>query len=702
MTADGAAAAPSEHGQPWLHELEIAVHGNATFLSDRDGNLGARGTGFFVEDRRVLSMLSLACGARPPVTVAAHSSGGRTSILAIARHLGTPGPDPTVEVHRDRVLRLGGLVETITVRSRADAVVAGTITVRVGGDGADLDAVKSGVPAGELMPASLDGGSRLAWHDHRHRTTVTSSHGTASLAHDGSGELSWEFHLEPGTQHSVDLVVEVTRTSATPFDAEPGAHLLDWSALDIRAQDRRLDLTVAASFADLTGLALTDPESPKDVFAAAGTPWYLTLFGRDALWTARLTLPFGTTLAEGTLRTLARRQGKVDNLENAEERGKILHEVRRKGFADASSDLRLPPVYFGTVDATPLWVSLLHDAWRWGMPGSAVAELRPNLDAALGWMRRSVATSQDGFLRYVDSTGSGLANQGWKDSGDAMRRRDGTIANAPIALVETQAYAVEAALSAADLLEQVSGESGDELRGWAAELAARVREHFWVSDSAGPYLAMALDGNGRPVDGVGSNMGHVLGTGVLTPEESRLVARRLADPDLLGHYGVSTLGRSNPAYNPIGYHTGSIWTHDTAICALGLVRDGHTEVSARVLRSLIEAASHFEFRLPELYGGDVGLGRPVPYPASCRPQAWSAASAAAVVSGALGMHADVPGRRLTLNPMRPGPFGELSVSGIRVAGELCEVHLDAHGEVTDFKAPSWLEVEVLQPVAEPD
>ena len=702
MTADGAAAAHVGHEQPWLHTLEIAVHGNATCLGDRNGNLGATGTGFFVDDRRVLSVLSLTCDGRPPAPVAASSSGGRTSILSVARHLGTPGPDPTVEIHRDRTLRLGGMVETITVRSRADSVVTGTITVRVGGDGADLDVVKSGLGVGDLIPVSLDEGSRLTWRDQRHRTTVTSTHGTSTIAPDGSGELSWEVLLEPGAQHVVDLVVEVTRTSATPFDADPGAHLLDWSALCVRAQDRRLDLTVASSFADLTGLALTDPESPQDVFAAAGTPWYLTLFGRDALWTARLTLPFGTTLAEGTLRTLARRQGTVDDLENAEERGKILHEVRRAGFADASTDLRLPPVYFGTVDATPLWVSLLHDAWRWGMPSATVAELRPHLDGALGWMRRSVDTSQDGFLRYVDSTGSGLSNQGWKDSGDAMRRRDGTIANAPIALVETQAYAVDAALSAAELLEQVSGESGDQLRGWAAELSERVREQFWVSDSAGPYLAMALDGDGRPVDGVGSNMGHVLGTGMLSPEESRLVARRLADPDLLGAFGVGTLSRSNPAYNPIGYHTGSIWTHDTAICALGLARDGHTDASARVMRTLLEAASHFEFRLPELYGGDVGLGRPVPYPASCRPQAWSAASAAAFITGALGIQADVPRRKLTLNPMSPGPFGTLSVSGLRVAGEPCELHLDAAGEVTELKAPSWLQVEVLNGERSPD
>lgn len=692
MTATEAATTPPPPQQPWLHQLEIAVHGNATCLSDRDGNLGIPGTGLFVDDRRVLSVLELTCDDRRPITVGATSSGGGTSILAAVRHLGNRGHDSTVEIQRDRVLRDGEMVETVTVRSRATVRVAGTITVRVGGDGCDLDVVKGG-RTGDLLPVSVAGDRQLAWEDVRHRTTVTASDGTATVTPDGSGELSWEVLLEPGSSQSVDLVVAATRTSPTIFDADPGAHLLDWSTVAVRAQDRRLDLTVAASFADLAGLALTDPESPQDVFAAAGTPWFLTLFGRDSLWTARLTLPFGTTLAEGTLRTLARRQGTVDNPENAEAPGKILHEVRRATFQDAENQLHLPPVYYGTVDATPLWVVLLHDAWRWGMPASSVASLRPALDGALGWLRRSVETSPDGLLRYIDSAGTGLANQGWKDSGDSMRRRDGTIAKAPIALVETQAYAVQAALGAADLLEQVSGESGDSLRAWAGELSQRIRSQFWVTDADGPYLAMALDGDGNPVDGVGSNMGHVLGTGALTAEESLLVAGRLASPDLLGEYGVGTLGRGNPAYNPLGYHTGSIWTHDTAIAALGLARDGHTEASARVVRSLVETATPFGFRLPELYG-DVGLGRPVPYPASCRPQGWSAASAAAVVSCVLGIRADVPAGRLTLNPMRPSPFGELTVTGLRVAGEPVSVHLDADGAVRDVAAPSSLKVEV--------
>ena len=199
------------------------------------------------------------------------------------------------------------------------------------------------------------------------------------------------------------------------------------------------------SLADLAGLLLADPDAPADVFAAAGSPWFLTLFGRDSLWTARMTLPFGTDLARGTLHTLARRQGTSTEPSTGEEPGKILHEVRRSTYADPSSHLHLPPVYFGTVDATPLWVCLLHDAWRWGLPDADIVALAPHLDRALAWQAASVERSPDGLLRYVDESGHGLANQGWKDSGDSMRRRDGSIAPAPIALVETQAYAVQAA-----------------------------------------------------------------------------------------------------------------------------------------------------------------------------------------------------------------------------------------------------------------
>jgi glycogen debranching enzyme len=341
-----------------------------------------------------------------------------------------------------------------------------------------------------------------------------------------------------------------------------------------------------------------------------------------------------------------------------------------------------------------LWILLLHDAWLWGLPDHVVIGMSGNLRRAVDWLRASADASHDGFLRYNDPTGRGLSNQGWKDSHDAMRRRDGSIGEAPIALLEVQAYAVQAAHAAADLNERLLGESGDELRTWAEALSERVRRHFWVADAEGRYLAMALDRNGTPVDGVASNMGHVLGTGLLTAPESAEVAARLTSPDLLGPFGIGTLGRRNPAYNPIGYHTGSVWVHDATICARGLAADGHAEAAGATLRALLEGAMHFDFRLPELYGADPSIGKPAPYPASCRPQAWSAASAVAMVTTALGLEPDVPCGRLTVRPLRPSPFGALRVSGIRVGEHTVTVEVDSAGRVVSVEAPDSLTVDV--------
>jgi glycogen debranching enzyme len=341
--------------------------------------------------------------------------------------------------------------------------------------------------------------------------------------------------------------------------------------------------------------------------------------------------------------------------------------------------LHLPPLYYGTVDATTLWVQLLHDAWRWGMAESEVEDLLPHLDAALGWLARSVANAPDGLLRYRDTSGHGLANQGWKDSDDSMRRRDGSLAPTPIALVEAQAYAVSAARKAAALLDHFGRGGGPSWRSWADELGERIRSRFWVDGPDGCYLAMAIDAAGHPVDGVGSNMGHVLGTGALRPDEAAAVVSTLTGPTMFGRFGIHTLSKDNPGYNPLGYHTGSVWAHDTAICAVGMAAEGHQVASGQVVRSLLEAAAAFDYRLPELYAGEAALGRPAPYPASCRPQAWAAAAAAAAVTALLGLEVDIPARTLRLRPVRPSPVGRLVVSGVRFGAADITVRVDADG-----------------------
>ncbi|MGZ4600720.1 MAG: glycogen debranching N-terminal domain-containing protein [Oryzihumus sp.] len=686
---------PGEPQQPWLYDLSICVSGNVTALSAASGQVeGAGAQGVFVDDRRVLSVLDIRLGDQATAPVAAASAGPRSEFLGSARHLGNPGSDPTVEVLRRREVVAQGVREQVEVRSRADVPVVADLLVRLAGDAAPISRVKSGIAEGTPLPAMVRDG-QVTWGDEDHEVVVSFDPAPSQLSAGAHGAVaSFPLEVPPGDRATVTLTLLVARRGTSGLDADGGAARLDWDDVAVEADDPRLGPALAMGMTDLRHLTLTDPQAPADVYAGAGTPWYLTLFGRDSLWAARMALPFGTTLAGGTLRALARRQGTVLDAVSAQAPGKIPHEVRRTAYVDEVKGLALPPVYYGTIDATPLWVSLLHDAWLWGLPEAEVVALLPHLRAATRWLTEHAAPDDDGLLKYLDTTGTGLANQGWKDSADSVRWRDGRVADGPIALVEAQAYAVEAADAAATLFDAFGQDGAAELRAWADGLRTRFRQRYWAEGAEGPYLGIAVDGHGALVDGVGSNMGHVLGTGTLDPDEAARVSATLSGPTMLGRYGIGTLATDNGGYNPIGYHTGSVWTHDTAICALGMVREGHRDPAVAVGRSLLAAAVPFGYRWPELYAGSGVLDRPAPYPASCRPQAWSAASAAALLTVALGFEPDAPAGRLVLRPARPAAYGAMTVHGLRFVGHRFGVRCLADGTTEVLGAPSEVAITV--------
>jgi glycogen debranching enzyme len=670
---------PSPIPQPYLHELVTCVHAPTVALSGVDGQIRAGGTqGAFRHDSRVLSELVVDVDGQEPVAVGYDEpAAGTARFTSVVRHLGDPTADPTVRIERERYVDSDGMRERVALLNTSRGTISATVRVSVAVDFAAMDAVKHGeVTAGSEPDVSAP--DTIGWTGRRARSTLrTTQPPQRRVEPGGRVRLTWQVTLPAHTTWAVDLVVSATSLEVDPaqtFLPAVGSGWLPVTATGPRDLVRLLERGVA----DLGALMLADPQSPKDTFAAAGSPWFLTLFGRDSLWTARLTLSLGTDLARGTLHALARRQGTRHDPETAEAPGKIPHEVRCLPQHIVEDKL----VYFGTVDATALWVCLLHDAWRWGMPSTEVAELLDPLQAALRWLVEDADADGDGFLEYLDQTGHGLANQGWKDSGDSIQFPDGSIADPPIALSEAQAYAYEAAMCGATLLEAFSRPGADEVRRWGTRLRERFREAFWVSDSRGRFPAIALDGAKRPVDVATSNLGHLLGTGLLTRHEASLVAARLSEPDLDCGFGLRTLSADAAGYNPLSYHGGSVWPHDTAIAVCGLSREGHNQVAASLAAGLLRAAPTFAHRLPELYAGTDARTRlaPLAYPASCRPQAWSAAAVVAVLQAALGLSADVPGGRLTVQPRADfAEFFPLAVSGLQVAGAPLDIAVDAAG-----------------------
>jgi glycogen debranching enzyme len=684
---------------PYLHNLVVSLSTPGLAMSPVSGQLtGENATGFYLSDRRVLSRLVLTVGGESPEPLLGRATAAATArFVGVARSVGDNSPDPTVVVERRRSVMPDSIREVIIMKSRARAPVTATLGLELQTDLADVFAVRDGIRS-QAVASVVDVGA-VRWQATDGATVVATLLPPADEV-TASGDLLWEIGL--GRDESWSLTVDVALVDdPVPAVLAPPTRTDVVLEPAVRCFDRRLAEFVRSSVADVTALIAADAEASDDHIAAAGAPWYLTMFGRDAIWTARLLLPLGTELAGGTLRALARRQGQRDDPLAEEQPGKIIHEVRRghrtlTHVTRSGRALALAPRYYGTVDATPLWICLLHDAWRWGLPADDVRCLLPALNAALDWLARATRDG-DGFVQYASTAERGLVNHGWKDTADAVQFADGTRAEPPVALCEVQGYAYEAARGGAELLAAFNQPNASTWQDWAAELRDRFRARFWVSDEDDGYPAIAVDGSGRPVDTVTSNIGHLLGTGLLDDEEADRVVRHLARADMDSGLGLRTMSSLAAGFNPNSYHCGSVWPHDTAITLRGLyaVRsDGAQQLARRLIEGLLHAAAAFDFRLPELYGGESVAGEPVPYPVACRPQAWSAAAAVAALSAILGLDADVPGGQVTVRPLRPSPVGELTVSGLRVGDDLLDLALSAAGDVDVVRSPRGLTVTV--------
>jgi glycogen debranching enzyme len=421
--------------------------------------------------------------------------------------------------------------------------------------------------------------------------------------------------------------------------------------------------TYRRSVVDLAALRSYSTLEPSGAMPAAGLPWFMAAFGRDSLLVSLQALPFDSHLASTTLKVLAAQQGTHLDAFRDEEPGKILHEAR---FGELTAFCERPhSPYFGSADSTPLWLVLLDEYELWTGDEELVRSLEHNARAALRWIDEYGDRQGNGYVSYERGEPTGLDNQCWKDSWDGVQFRDGTIAKAPRACCEIQGYAYDAKRRCARLARTFWGDPAlaERLEREAADLKARFNRDFWMPDRQ--CFALAIDGDGRVVDAITSNIGHLLWSGIADDDKIPHVVRHLMGPALFSGWGVRTLADSEGGYNPIGYHVGTIWPHDNSIIALGLNRAGYREQSSRIAAGILQAAVYFKHRLPEAFAGypRERTRFPVEYPTACSPQAWAAGAPLLFIRTMLGLQPR--GNRLTVDAELPPDIDWLEVRGLR-------------------------------------
>jgi glycogen debranching enzyme len=608
-------------------------------------------------------------------------------------------PQQTLNIRRIRAIN-GRLFERVRVKNYNGHAISLDLAFSLAADFADIFEVRGMVREehGELEAPVVndrvvdlahlgrDGVRRLT------RIEFATTPDRIDEEDDGTVTATFRLHLGPYQTRMLGLTVDpiTDGVEPAPLEFDVAVHDLrrsyeDWErdSTQVVTDNELFDQLLERSIRDVR--ALSTRTADGHLMLAAGIPWYVTLFGRDALIAAHQLLSVNPTLARDTLELLAHHQGRREDPWRDEEPGKILHEIRHGELAGAGDIPHTP--YFGSIDATP-WFLILYGAHlRWTGDLDVARALLPNAEAALGWIDEYGDRDGDGFVEYQTRSPGGIRNQGWKDSHDAIVHADGRMAETPIALAEVQAYVYLAKLRMADVYEALGQEQRAEfLRGQAHELRRRFNDAFWMDDEQ--YFAGALDRDKRQVRTVMSNPGHALYCDIADPDKARAMAKRLLAPDMFSGWGVRTMSKSAAGYNPMSYHNGSVWPHDNALIAAGLKRYGFVRSTNRVATALFDAAIHADYlRLPELFCGFTrrSPNRPVSYPVACSPQAWAAGAPFLMLQAMLGISARAERNLLTVNePHLPSWLHTVELRNLRVGSSRITLLFRREGEITSF------------------
>ncbi len=667
------------------------VEGTSFSISSSSGDMEPGAVdGLFFEDTRFVSTWRLRLDEEPPQPLAVLPRHPFAATFVARGHPQPGHADSTLLLQRTRYVG-NGMREDVSVRNLGHESAACSLTFDLHADFAHIFEVKEARIKGRGRHSiEVDRSTMVFTHDLfevRRGLTVRFPDearvipGVARMdvvvPPEGEWHASLEFLLSVDGEE-----VELRYRGDDPANhSAPATRQRAWEQRTprVRCDDKSVEATFLQSERDLGALRIFDPNYSNRTIIAAGAPWFMTLFGRDSLITSMMTLDVDPSIASGTLLTLARTQGsRIDDL-TEEQPGKILHEMRR-GLT-STPKTRSGSTYYGSIDSTPLFVVAVGELHRWGVSEAIVADLLPHVDRALEWIEHFGDLDGDGFVEYQRATDRGLLNQGWKDSFDGVSFASGRLAEPPIALCEVQGYVYAAYLARADIAAGLGDAAvARDFRERADRLKQAFNEQFWLEEAG--YFALGLDREKRPIDSLTSNIGHCLWSGIVDASKAERVAHHLGGSEMFSGWGIRTLACSMKRYNPVSYHNGSVWPHDSAICAAGLARYGFFDLAQRVTVGLFDAAAAFGGRLPELFCGFAReeFPSPVSYPASCSPQAWASASPFWLLRTTLfGLAPSIPDGSLTLAPHVPEAYGRLSVENLFVAQ--ARIAIEASGEV---------------------
>lgn len=655
-------------------EPVVVLDGNRFFVADPAGDAGSGREGLYADDTRVLRVWRLTVDGQRPAPFGGGVGGAPSSWSVYGRAAG-------LIVRRQFRVSRSGLRETLSVINSGTAPRQVTIRYAVDADFLDLFEVKakelnkpvlfvSAVPTTTVERSAVDGAIRLS-------ATAGTWQAGVDVALRPPGERTddgFAVTADVAPRSTWTLQARVTLLGAPPLEraeADAAQALEDWrrTVPVLTSPSEPLSLTWARSTADLAALRMSTPDGGVP---AAGLPWFMTIFGRDTLITCLLGLSVAPDLARSSLRRLAALQSTVDDPARDAQPGKIPHELRFGKLAALGTGLP----YYGSADATPLYLMLAAETWRWTGDDELARELEPALRAAMSWIEGPADLTGRGYVEFERRSEHGLAVQTWKDSPiSSMRFADGSAASAPLAVCEVQGYAYAGRLGLAEIARAVWHDDAyaDRLERDAAALRERFDRDFWVRTAAGGHYALATDAAGRRVDSLTSDIGHLLWTGIAVGDHAARTAASLLGGELLSGWGVRTMSPSNLGYDPIGYYIGTVWPHDTAVACAGLARSGHPD-AVLLLRSLLDAASHLDWRLPEALAGlpRAETGFPVVYPDSSSPQAWAAAATIGALAAVLGLRPDRAAGRLTAAPTVPEDL-DLTLRGVPALGRRWDV-----------------------------